>query len=299
MVVASVHLLLIKIQAKEEQNVFMWESILHKIFSAFLTQITFTCKLGFLCKLGSSAMQTSASHFCSTWHQHKVVVVKLASDPPARQGTVHILQSKSTECFLRCPHLLPKNSTWELGTTAVYFPLYVIFVRMGNNSLWGTHCSRNLALQAEGTVSEQWHLPAGCCCSWGHADQAGLDCWEICPINYQRDPVSVDASDVKTNVDLSLQSSAAAWTGWKEKRTSATCISVQNECWPLQGTRPHLGTPLSLVWEGKKQPSSVRNWKLCITGRTVQGWLAHLAEAHRELPALSARVSWGPKPEFL
>lgn len=170
---------------------------------------------------------------------------------------------------------------------------------MGNNSLWGTHCSRNLAPRAEGTVSEQWHLPAGCCCSSGHADQAGLGCWETCPINYQRDPVSVGASDVKTNVGLSLQSSAAAWTGWKEKRTPAACLSLQNECWLSQGTGPYLGAPLSLVWEGKNTLPQWENENLCITGGIMSVWLDHLAEVHRELPALSARVFWGYKPEFL
>lgn len=84
---------------------------------------------------------------------------------------------------------------------------------MGSNSLSSTHCSRRLAPQAEGTVSEQLHLPVCCYCSLGHVDQARLDCWEICPVNYQRDPVSADASDGKTNAGLSLQSSAVAWTG--------------------------------------------------------------------------------------
>lgn len=100
---------------------------------------------------------------------------------------------------------------------------------MGGNSPSSTHCSRRLAPRAEGTVSEQLHLLVCCCCSLGHADQAGLDCWEICPVNYQRDLVSADASDGKTNVGLSLQSSTAAWTGWKQKRTQTICSSLEKQ----------------------------------------------------------------------
>lgn len=119
---------------------------------------------------------------------------------------------------------------------------------MGSNSLSSTHCSHKWAPQAEGTVSEQLHLPAGCCCSLGHADQAGLDCWEICPINYRRDLVSADASDGKTDAGLSLQSSTAAWTGWKKKRTWTTCISLEKRV--LTFTR-HKAIPC-----GTSQPST-------------------------------------------
>lgn len=106
---------------------------------------------------------------------------------------------------------------------------------MEGNSLSSTRCSRRLAPRAGGTVSEQSHLPVCCCCSLGHADQAGLDCWEICPVNYQRGLVSADASGGKTNAGLSLQSSTAAWTGWKQKRTWTICSSLEKQALSFTG----------------------------------------------------------------